>query len=260
MDWSYFENSKADRFNLKRLPTIKSPIRVVDETDIEEYREDFKGLSFEGGIDTYRQTFDDHYCYEVELESIEDAISRTPAARLGPLKVFKQDPDSMIELYSCIEDQDTAQLPDEISIKAEKDGLAEPDGDGYFRPTAVFKKEVEQFAARVVQDLGEKLLEYPVPYQKAVWDMAASDLEPSGLFEEVIKKHGGPTARRALDAETDEDATSRLEDELAGTEVDLNKIRATYEPPAPKKLSVPKQIAAGLVAALILAAVFEIFF
>lgn len=260
MDWSYFESSKADRFNLRRLPTIKSPIRVVDETDIDEYREDFKENSFEGGIDTYRHTFDDQDCYEVELESIEDAISRMPAARLGPLKVFKQDPDSMIELYSCIEDQDTAQLPDEISIRAEKDGLVELDGDGYFRPTALFKKEVEQFAARVVQDLGEKLLEYPEPYQQAVWDMAASDLEPSDLFEEAIKKYGGPTARRALDAETDEDVTSRLEDELADTEVDLNKIRATYEPAAPKKLSVPKQIAAGLVGAVIIMGIIELLF
>ncbi|PHS43112.1 MAG: hypothetical protein COB05_18635 [Marinobacter sp.] len=260
MDWSYFESQKSDRFNLKKLPAIKSPIRIVDVTDLDDYQHDYSGLDFEDGLEEYLHTFDGYHMYEVEVERTEEAMSRMSAAMLGPLKIFKQDPNSMLRLYDCIDDSDAVSLPHDVASKAEQSGLVEGDGDGYFKPTERFATEVQEFATRVVQALWEKLQGYPEHYQQAVWDMAASDLEPSALFRETVQNHGGTLARGVLSGEAAEELEALFEGKMDAYRDELEEIGDALESIRKEQLRGPKKILIKVAIAVAIVVIVALFF
>lgn len=114
MDWDYFRHPEHGRFKLRRLPTVKTPAKVIDLTEIADHSPDFRGLDMEEGISHYQRLFDDKLSYDVEIEEIADAFKRAKKAKLGDLAVFKGDY-SLVE--HCIEylmqpEQDLDELPE----------------------------------------------------------------------------------------------------------------------------------------------------
>jgi len=88
MDWSLYED-EAGFFKPKRLSITKGPIKVKDETDLQDMREDLKGLPMEKAKPHFEKFFNDEYTYELEVEDVESAFNRAPKAMLGELYCFK---------------------------------------------------------------------------------------------------------------------------------------------------------------------------
>lgn len=97
MDQEYFRDSKSGGFSLRRLPPIKSPIRVTDITELGEYAPDYRGMSFEAAVSHYQANFDN---YELDVADHEEVFDNAPAEYLGDLAVFRKDYRLLQELIS----------------------------------------------------------------------------------------------------------------------------------------------------------------
>lgn len=105
MDWSLYED-EAGRFKPKKLSITKGPIKVKDETDLQDMQEDLKGLPMEKAKQHFLKFFNDEYTHDLEVEQVESAFNRAPKVVLGELYCFKghfSDLEELLDLQPDIE-------------------------------------------------------------------------------------------------------------------------------------------------------------
>ncbi|UTD54915.1 hypothetical protein [Halomonas sp. MS1] len=110
MDWSLYED-EAGCFKPKRLSITKGPIKVKDETDLQDMRADLKGLPMEKAKQHFEKFFNDEYTYELEVEPVESAFNRAPKAVLRELYCFKGQFSALEELLDMQPGIDSIPLP-----------------------------------------------------------------------------------------------------------------------------------------------------
>lgn len=250
MDWSHFEDASTGKFKLKNLPPIRKPLRITDQTDLAGERDDFRGKTFEEGVEIYRTFFNDPYAFEPEVESLEDAFPRMSKEMLDDLAPFKQDFGDLEELYeiATMEERQGESLPldDKMAKRAAQAGLVEPASEeGEYQPTEQLVSSMEAFAVRLVDHLWEVLQEYPEGYQASVWQEVSLTLSPKEVFDPAIKRHGGTAANDALHSLRQGPAVERK-----GSQTDIPAFQ-------PKKASVGKQILYGLIGGGLLILIIE---
>ena len=110
MDWSLYED-EAGLFKPKKLSITKGPIKVRDETDLQDMRQDLKGLPMEKAKLHFEKFFNDEYAYELEVEEVENAFNRAPKAVLGELYCFKGHFSALDELLDMQPGIESIPLP-----------------------------------------------------------------------------------------------------------------------------------------------------
>ena len=110
MDWSLYED-EARCFKPKRLSITKGPIKVKDETDLQDMRENLKGLPMEEAKPIFKQLFNDEYAHELEVEEVEVAFNRATKAILGKALCFKGHFSAIEELLDIQPGVESIPLP-----------------------------------------------------------------------------------------------------------------------------------------------------
>ncbi|KAA0015503.1 hypothetical protein F0A16_20670 [Salinicola corii] len=167
MDWDYFRADDGG-FKLKRLPPLKAPIKVKDETDLSDWRGDFRGLSFDRGLREYRDLFG-AFMYEIDYEDVADAFNRLSAKDLGELGVFAKHYGVVCDFYldaSSGEDEfitDLGRLTEEKLLKS-----------GFARKC--YPENVEEW--------GDALMQYKMPELKQI--AASAGIETKGVLKGAL--------------------------------------------------------------------------
>jgi hypothetical protein len=88
MNWDYFIENGT--FKAKRLPATKGTVKIKDSTDLYDLQDYLKEVnSIEEAIEAYEHCFDDHYMYEVEVETFEEYFDRNQNKFLGEVGKLK---------------------------------------------------------------------------------------------------------------------------------------------------------------------------
>ncbi|EWG99904.1 hypothetical protein [Halomonas sp. BC04] len=192
MDWSYFRK-EPDAFSLKRLPAVTKPVRIKDVTDLDDYRSDFRGLSFADGIDLYPRLID--YC-EIETDTFDEAADRAPASFLAEMAPFKG---HMEEAAWMIEGSEPIELGLSAPAikKAEASGLITGDVDNGYQAGPEMASAFIKLIQRMMEGVHEAIRDMPEPYQETVWhELVMWDGLPRQLARQAVGKYGGPIGQR----------------------------------------------------------------
>lgn len=195
MDWSYFRK-EPDGFSLKRLPAASQLVRIKDVTELDDYRPDFRGLSFEEGLSLYQHLFDGPDAYELEIDSFNEAADRASASILEGMSPFKGHISDVEELVEGLEPVEL-ELSATATKKAEASGLVAGDQESGYLAGPRLAAEYLKLIQRMVSGIHEAISDMPAPYQEATWrELVVWDGLPCQLSRQAVGAYGGLIGRR----------------------------------------------------------------
>ncbi|RCV87483.1 hypothetical protein [Billgrantia montanilacus] len=195
MDWSYFRK-EPDAFSLKRLPAVTKPVRIKDVTDLDDYRSDFRNLSFSEGVDWYQRWID---FYEIETDTFDEAADRASAPFLAEMAPFKG---HMEEAAWLMEDSEPIELGLSAPAikKAEASGLITGDADNGYQAGPEMASAFTKLIQRMMDGVHESIRDMPEPYQETVWhELVMWDGLPGPLGRQAIREYGGSIGQRVAE-------------------------------------------------------------
>lgn len=212
MDWSYFRK-EPDGFALKRLPTITTPVRIKDVTELGDYREDFRGASFEKGCGIYQHLFDSPWHYEIEVDTFDEAADRAPGSLLmgmAPFKGYMAEVDGLMGETEPVE----LDLSEAALKKAISTGLVVGNEDSGYLAGPHLPVELMGLVQRLVSSTHEAIRDFPEAYQEAVWDeLVGWDGLPSKLSRMAVGAYGGPIGQKVA-----QEAQDKADNYVPGSE------------------------------------------
>lgn len=206
MDWTHFRK-EPDGFSLKRLPAVTRPVRIKDVTELSDYKDDFRGASFEEGCRLYQHLFDSHDVYEIEIDVFDEAADRAPGELLMGMAPFKG---RMAEVDGLMGEKEPFELdlPEAALKKAISTGLVVGDKDSGYLAGPQLPSELTGLVQRLVSGVHEAIWDLPEPYQETVWnELVRWDGLPSKLSRMAVGAYGGPIGQRvAQEAQAEADS------------------------------------------------------